>query len=69
MRAIASILRGSANGIDRFRAYSRGVSARVLPCNARNQTSSIITRPSECNGELWHAVASRYRIDTRWRAG
>jgi len=53
MRAFAGVLRGAAGSIDRFRAYSQGLS-RALPCNARNQTSSIITRPSKCDGELFY---------------
>lgn len=61
MRAFAGVLWGAA-GIDRFRAYSRGPS-RALPCNARNQTSSIITRPSKCDGELCSTVVPRYKID------
>lgn len=51
-----------ATGIDRFWGRILG-GPRALPCNARNQTSSIITRPSKCNGGLCYCIASRYRID------
>lgn len=60
--AFAGILQGAASDIDRFWGRILG-GHRALPCNARNQTSSIITRPSKCNGGLCHCIASRYRID------
>jgi len=73
------ITRCGESSIDRFRAYSQGAS-HALPYNARNQTSSIITTPSKCNGGLCYSSISlfsfyllrlraraRYRIVMRWR--